>query len=155
MKTCFWCGKKLRITEVTRDHLVSKPMRCMLRGPNLVVPCCKICNRDRGKISGLYKDLKTIKSKYSRMHLRVEKLAYQYWEEAGRPWGRELEFWCRAEIEVCKARKTRSTLTKLINYRDRIRHLIHTYRNRVGLIKDVKLREVCFIELNHVLDFKV
>lgn len=155
MKTCFWCGITLRINEVTRDHLVSKPMRCMLRGANRIVPCCRKCNQDRGKISGLYKVLKTTKSKYSQIRPRVEKLAYKYWEEAGRPWGRELEFWCRAEMEIRKARKTRSTLTKLRIHRDSIMNLIHTYRNRVGLINDEKIRQVCFIELNQVLDFKV
>ena len=41
--TCYYCGKDLRPTEVTMDHIVP-----LARGgrstPGNVVPCCKPCN---------------------------------------------------------------------------------------------------------------
>ncbi len=33
-------------------------------------------------------------------HLRIERLAYQYWQERGRPVGSPLEDWFRAEAQL-------------------------------------------------------
>lgn len=34
------------------------------------------------------------------MSKRVRDRAYQLWEQAGRPWGREHEFWAEASSEI-------------------------------------------------------
>ncbi len=31
---------------------------------------------------------------------RVREIAYQLWEASGKPQGRDLEFWCKAELQV-------------------------------------------------------
>ncbi len=57
MKTtpCFWCGKQLFKKQVTKDHLMSRPMRSFLKLHNRpagwVVSCCKECNGQRCCIS--------------------------------------------------------------------------------------------------------
>jgi len=38
---------------------------------------------------------------------RVREVAYKLWEEAGRPFGREAEFWRRAREEVASAARKR------------------------------------------------
>lgn len=40
------------------------------------------------------------------MSEEIEKLAYYKWEAAGRPWGRELEFWTEAEQELSCCNET-------------------------------------------------
>ena len=37
-------------------------------------------------------------------HQRVTEQAHQLWDKAGRPQGRDLEFWLQAETEVLEAR---------------------------------------------------
>ncbi len=38
------------------------------------------------------------------LHTQVEKLAYRFWEERGRPWGSADVDWFRAETEVRRRR---------------------------------------------------
>jgi hypothetical protein len=63
-RPCFWCDVPLQPAQVTRDHLISGPLRKALtaRRSKLVgrglwrytVACCSPCNLKRAKISGLY-----------------------------------------------------------------------------------------------------
>jgi hypothetical protein len=41
----------------------------------------------------------------------VSRLAYQLWEDAGRPAGRDLEFWLAAESKLRSASQARATST--------------------------------------------
>lgn len=46
------------------------------------------------------------------MNEEIEKLAYYKWEAAGRPWGRELEFWTEAEQELSCCNESTTTTTE-------------------------------------------
>lgn len=156
MKTCFWCSKKLETHQVTRDHMVARPLRRLLRRgySNVIKVSCKKCNQDRGKISGLYYQLDQIQTRYRARVLQIEKTAYRFWEEAGRPWGRELEFWGRAEKEFKIVRRLLRQRRNCLKYRDKITDLIDLYKERVQRIENQRVREICLLELETVSSLK-
>jgi hypothetical protein len=52
---CFWCDVPVDEKAITRDHLVSRPMRKVLGKKNGIVKCCHFCNKARCKITTLAK----------------------------------------------------------------------------------------------------
>lgn len=57
---------------------------------NKNAPCIQEENKTKQAVKITYEDLRQ----------QIRELAYQKWEEAGRPWGRDKEFWVEAEKEL-------------------------------------------------------
>lgn len=64
---CRYCGKKLKLEQITFDHVIPIARYGRANVENLVV-CCKVCNNIKGK------ELILPKTKPHRNHRQVEEL---------------------------------------------------------------------------------
>lgn len=69
-RRCVWCGVSLTLATYTLDHIIPQWYVRMVNGDgrgeyvpvlNNTKPCCRRCNRDRGKAHGYYTQLLDLK----------------------------------------------------------------------------------------------
>jgi Protein of unknown function (DUF2934) len=52
---------------------------------------------------------------FNKLSFYISKLAYQKWEQAGKPEGRDLEFWLAAEKEFYRSTQNNRSLCEFLN----------------------------------------
>lgn len=84
---CFWCGLPLPYKRLsTGDHLISKPLAARLNKGKLrnrrnwIVTSCQKCNEERGKISGVFRELVRIRSKLARRNHMPDAEMNKFWK---------------------------------------------------------------------------
>lgn len=163
---CFWCHTFLPREARTRDHMVTRPLRKLLRKDklrNVIHTACHRCNQERARIGSMCEYVQRLGRtgttlRADQIEQQIREKAYHLWERDGRPWGMELTFWVRAEAyfknSLKRIKEAKRAIDKFCVYRSEYLEMIQNYRKLIDKKLTGKLREICLQEIDTVLSFE-
>lgn len=131
---CFWCDQ---LTDrVTKDHILSKPMRryftsatkeirqklCPGKFQQKIVYCCYDCNQERSRISSLFCNLTSLRKKMSK----------------------------KGSLNTHEEKRNRNMLRSFFKNKSGILHLFSKYREKISEKLEGNLKNLCLKEINEV-----